>query len=189
MSHAARDRISDDSGAAEAALIDAARAGDEAAREQLVRRYLHDVYEATARVLGDRSLAEDAAQDAFVNALSSLHRFRGDAAFRTWLLRIAVNAAHSVGRRQTRRREVDLIAIEGTASSGEDVASRAIERSESERLRRALERLPPKQRLVVSMRVHQGLSYREIGEALKCTEGAARVNYHLGVKRLKELMS
>jgi RNA polymerase sigma-70 factor, ECF subfamily len=174
--------------AEDGALIAAARAGDEAARDRLVRRYVRDVFDATARVLRDRQLAEDAAQDAFVNALGNLDRFRGEASFRTWLLRIAVNAAHTVARRQSRRREVDLGVIAGTARSGDDAAAAAIANSESTRLRLALDGLPPKQRLAVTLRVHQGLSYREIGRVLACTEGAARVNYHLGVKRLKELM-
>jgi len=169
------------------ALIARAAAGDEQAREQLVGLYLHDVYEATARVLSDRELAEDAAQDAFVNALNNLHRFRGEASFRTWLLRIAVNAALSVARRQGRRREVQLDAA-GEVADGTDVERGTIDRSEAERVRGMLERLPPKQRMAVTLRVHQGLSYAEVAAVMNCTEGAARVNYHLGVKRLRELI-
>ena len=88
----------------EAGVVERARAGDAEARDELVRRYLPDVYRTTAHVLGDRDLAQDAAQDAMVNALAGLPRFRGDSSFRTWLLRIAMNAARSVGRRNGRRR-------------------------------------------------------------------------------------
>ncbi len=59
-------------------------------------------------------------------------------------------------------------------------------RSEAERIERALARLPEKQRLAVTLRIHHGLSYREIAEVTGSTEGAARVNYHLGIKRLRE---
>lgn len=189
MRDAARETIGPHEVSSQRALLDAARAGDEAAREQLVRLYLRDVFQATSRVLYDRQLAEDAAQDAFVNALANLDRFRGDASFRTWLLRIAVNAAHTVARRQARRREVDLELVAGSIAGADDAAAAAFARVESARLARALEQLPPKQRLAVTLRVHQGLSYREIGAVLEGTEGAARVNYHLGVKRLKELLT
>jgi RNA polymerase sigma-70 factor, ECF subfamily len=171
----------------EGVLVERARAGDAEARELLVRRYLPDVYRVTRRVLSDQDMAEDAAQDALLNAMAGLSRFRGDASFRTWLLRIAVNAARSVGRRQGRRREVSLVLADSEPSRERDPATRAEQRTEAERLQLLLDRLPTKQRLAVALRVQQGLSYAEIGAALRCTEGAARVNYHLGIKRLREL--
>ena len=55
-------------------------------------------------------------------------------------------------------------------------------------MRAALAHLPEKQRLAVTLRAYQGLTYREIADVADCSEGAARVNYHLGVKRLKQLL-
>lgn len=169
-------------------MLERAKAGDAEARDELVRRYLPDVYRTAARVLGDRDLAQDAAQDAMVNALTGLSRFRGESTFRTWLLRIAINAARTVGRRNGRRREVTLTLAENEPSRMLDPSRQAERRIEAERLDHALSDLPPKQRLAVALRVQQGLSYPEIAGALQCTEGAARVNYHLGVKRLRELL-
>jgi RNA polymerase sigma-70 factor, ECF subfamily len=174
--------------AEEADLIARARAGEAGARDELVRRYLDDVYRLTCRILGDRDLAQDATQDTFVNALGALSRFRGEASFRTWVLRIAVNAARSLGRRQVRRREVNLVLADHEPSREQDPATRAENVTEARRVEDVLGRLPPKQRLAVALRVQQGLSYAEIAVALTCTEGAARVNYHLGVKRLRELL-
>jgi RNA polymerase sigma-70 factor (ECF subfamily) len=173
----------------ETVLLARARDGDETAVDALLRRYLNDVYAVTFRVLGDRELAQDAAQDALVGALNGLHRFRGAASFRTWLIRIAINAARSAGRRKTRRREVSLEVVAGNADSGTDAATVTARNREAARAALMLERLPEKQRLAVSLRINRGLSYKEIGAALDCTEGAARVNYHLGVKRLRELMT
>ena len=169
-------------------MLDRARSGEAAAREELVRKYLPDVYRTAARVLSDPELAEDAAQDALINALGGLSRFRGEASFRTWLLRITINAARSVGRRNGRRREVSLVVAENEAARTPDPATRAVNLSEVDRVEIALARLPTKQRLAVALRVQQGLNYAEIAGALKCSEGAARVNYHLGVKRLRELL-
>ena len=172
----------------DASLIALVRGGDERAADLLVRRYLSDVYAVTARVLLDRELAEDAAQEAFINALRGLNRFRGEASFRTWLLRIAVNAARTVARRQYHRREVPLEAAGEAPGDERDAASVVALNDEAARISRLLEKLPEKQRMAVTLRVQQGLSYQEIGVALDCTEGAARVNYHLGVKRLRELL-
>lgn len=172
----------------ESVLLTRARAGDAAAREQLVRSYLADVYAVTLRMLGDADLAQDAAQDAMVSAVTALNRFRGDASFRTWLLRIAVNAARTIGRRRSRRREVSLDVVAEHAADGADAYERIATQEEATRALSMLERLPEKQRMTVSLRIQQGLSYGEIGRVLDCTEGAARVNYHLGIKRLRELM-
>jgi RNA polymerase sigma-70 factor (ECF subfamily) len=172
----------------ETQLIERARAGLTDAREELVRRYLDDVYRLTCRILGDRDLAQDATQDTFVNALGALSRFRGEASFRTWLLRIAVNACRSLGRRQVRRREVNLVLADHEPSHEQDPATRAENVTEARRAEAVLKNLPPKQRMAVALRVQQGLSYAEIAVALDCSEGAARVNYHLGIKRLRELL-
>ena len=172
----------------EAALIDRARAGDREAQDALVRRYLADVYRVALRLLGDEDLAQDAAQDALVNAIRALGRFRGDASFRTWVLRIAANAAKSQARRRWRKREVTLAAVEGVAIEGEDPEQSAVVRDEAARVRALMERLPRKQRLAVELRVNQGLDYQDVARVLNCSTGAARVNYHLGIKRLRELM-
>jgi RNA polymerase sigma-70 factor, ECF subfamily len=171
------------------ALVDRARTGDADAREELARLYLADVYQAVIRVLPDRQLAEDAAQDAFVNALNALDRFRGDSSFRTWLLRIAVNSARTVARKQWRRKEVGLMVAGDAPSREPDPATATVLKDEARRVQTYVDRLPKKQRLAVTLRVNQGLNYAEIASVLNCTEGAARVNYHLGIKRLRELLA
>jgi RNA polymerase sigma-70 factor (ECF subfamily) len=172
----------------DAQLIRQTLAGDGGAADQLVRRYLADVYAVALRVLSDVDMAQDATQETFVNALRALRSFRGDASFRTWLLRIAMNCARSGVRRSRHRREVGLDALPETVAQESDAAQTVVERAEAQRILRLLDQLPEKQRLAVSLRVNQGLSYQEIGRVLDCTEGAARVNYHLGMKRLKELV-
>lgn len=172
----------------EGALLERARAGDGAALDAIVRRHYEAVYQVAFRVLGDRELAADATQDALVKAVRALGSFRGEASLRTWLLRIAANTARSAGRKSTTRREVELVPESHGGTSGGDPASEAVARTEAERAARALDALPEKQRLAVSLRVYHGLSHREIAEVLGSSEGAARVNYHLGIKRLRELL-
>jgi RNA polymerase sigma-70 factor (ECF subfamily) len=168
-------------------LIGRAREGDRDAQDALIRRYADDVYRAAYRLLNDADLAQDAAQDAFIGALRGLSKFRGDASFKTWVLRIALNSAKTMSRRQTRRRQLPLTVAESEPVSGRDISETVAGQSEGERLQKLLAQLPTKQRMAVVLRAQQGLSYAEVGEAIDCSEGAARVNYHLGIKRLKEL--
>lgn len=167
-------------------LVARARTGDREALDELVSRHHRAVYEVTYRVLGDGEAAADATQDTFVKAIGALGSFRGEASFKTWLLRIAANTAHSAGRKKTRRREVTLGVNADRMEGRGNPERQAVVRTEVERVQKALERLPEKQRLAVSLRIYQDLSYREIGEVLGSSEGAARVNYHLGIKRLRE---
>jgi len=169
-------------------LVQRARAGNRDALDALLARHLDDVFDLVYRVLGNRDAADDAVQDAFVNAMRGLPRFRGDASFRTWLLRIALNTARSALRRRGRRREVALATGSRFADGAPDPEERAVRSAETERVQALLADLPEKQRLAVTLRVYQGLSHREIAEVTGSTEGAVRVNYHLGIKRLKERM-
>jgi RNA polymerase sigma-70 factor (ECF subfamily) len=146
------------------------------------------VYRTAQRVLGDPDLAADATQDAFVNAFAALDRFRGESSVRTWLLRIAVNAARAIGRRRGRRREVALEAAASTPAHGPRLDERTVMRSELDRVERSLARLPEKQRLCVGLRIQHDLSYAEIGEIAGCSEASARVNYHYGLQRLREVL-
>jgi len=172
----------------DAALVERARAGDRPALDVLLTRHLDAVYDLAFRLLGDRDLAQDAAQDAFVNAVRGLQRFRGEASFRTWLLRIAANAARSHARRRGRRREVGISALWDRPGDAPDPAERAAMRSEAERVERAIAALPEKQRLAVTLRLYQGLDYAAVATIIGSTEGAARVNYHHGIKRLREML-
>jgi RNA polymerase sigma-70 factor, ECF subfamily len=175
--------------AGEEGLVERARRGEDAALDALVAGHYRAVYGVTYRVLGDEELAADAAQDTFIKAIGALGSFRGESSVRTWLLRIATNTARSVGRRRTSRREVSLEPELERRASGPDPASRAVTRTEAERAARALQELPEKQRLAVSLRIYEDLSHREIAEVLGSSEGAVRVNYHLGIKRLRELLA
>jgi len=136
----------------------------------------------------DRDAAEDVVQDAFVKALRGLDRFRGDASFRTWVLRITANEAKGALRKTGRRRESPIEAAREVATADLDPAAATALNAEAERARAMLGMLPEKQRLSVSLRTEDGLSFREIGEITGSSEGAARVNYFHGIRRLRELM-
>lgn len=169
-------------------LVDAGRAGDDSALGTLVRRHHAAAYRVAVSLVREDDLAQDVVQDAFMKAFRALDGFRGDASFRTWLLTITANEARGALRRRGRRRETALEDA-GPVHSEEMSPARATMVSlEAGRARRMLERLPEKQRLSVSLRIDEGLGFKEIGELIGSSEGAARVNYFHGIRRLRELM-
>ena len=169
-------------------LVRRAQDGDEAAFSMLVREHGESVYRTALSMVSDPDVAEDVAQETFLKAYRALPGFRGDAAFRTWILTIATNAARGALRRSGRRRETDIDSVAPVASEEASPEDDAVMADEAARARTALEQLPEKQRLSIQLRVDQGLSFREIGDIIGSSEGAARVNYFHGIRRLREMM-
>lgn len=177
-------RLSD--GPEDAELLARARRGDEQSLELLVRRHQGGVYRFLLNFLRDEDQAADAAQDTFLRALSRLDSFRGDSSFRTWLFAIARNEALNLSRSQSRRREETLQPGDLVSGDAEAPDQAAIRAEQLYRVRQALQRLPEKQRLSVSLRLFEEMSFKEIGVLIGSSEGAARVNYHYGIGRLRE---
>lgn len=169
-------------------LVQRAQRGDDAALDALVRRHQEAAYRLALSYLRERGAAEDAVQDAFVKAMRALDGFRGDASFRTWLLRITANEAKGALRKVGRRGETSLEDAAEVVTDHPDPAQWATMNDQARRARAALGTLPEKQRLSVALRTEEGLSFREIGEITGSSEGAARVNYFHGIRRLRELM-
>lgn len=172
----------------DAELVERGRNGDDAALSTLVRRHHAAAYRVALSLTRDEDAAQDVTQDAFLKAFRALSTFRGDAAFRTWLLTITANEARGALRKSKRLRETAIDDVEPIHADEADPAELAVLAEESGRARALLERLPEKQRLSVGLRIDEGLSFREIGELIGSTEGAARVNYFHGIRRLRELM-
>ena len=169
-------------------LVERVREGDERAMNVLVDRHHGVVFRSCAAILSDEDLAADASQNSFLKAFRAIDRFRGEAAFRTWLLAIAGNEARGLLRKVKQRREDTLDDLDVLAAPGNDPSAEVVLRSEVERVRAVLADLPEKQKLSVTLRIFDGLSFREIGEIIDSTEGSARVNYHHGIRRLRELL-
>ncbi len=172
--------------AEDAVLVERARAGDGGALDALVCRYADTMYRISLGILRDPELAADSTQEACVKVVRGLDRFRGESPVRSWILTITANEARSSLRRRSRRRETRMADGFDPPSLTPDVADAAVAGTEVTRMRRALERLPEKQRLSVSLRVFDGLPFREIAALIGSTEGSARVNYHHGVRKLRE---
>lgn len=159
------------------------RTGDGAAFERLVRRHQAAVLAVALRLVGDPDVAEDLAQRAFLRALSGADAFRGDTGFRAWVLGIAVNLAKNHLRDTARF--APLSSAGDRPAAPDDPADRLDRARRRERVRAAVAELPPRQREVVLLRLDGELPFAEVARTLGITENAAKVSFHLGVKRLK----
>ena len=180
-------RCSDPTTASLDELVDAARTGDHAAFEELVRRTSADTYTLARRLVSDDEDARDVVQDAYLRAYRSIGRFRGDAQFTTWLYRITANCAstHLGRRRRHRHDELDEEVDVADTSPEHDPAAMATTALLRERLEAAIAELPPRLRAVVVLRDIYDLNHAQIAEQLGITESAAKVRLHRARRRLR----
>ena len=148
----------------------------------LVERHRQRVYNICLRLLGDADDAADAAQDAFVSVLTKLDSFRGEAAFTTWLHRIAVNACYDLTRRR-RRQPMLRLAGDGDATdedTGPPVADPADELAGTRDVVAALRVIPEEFRTAVVLADLQDLPYEEIAKVLDVPIGTVKSRVHRG---------
>jgi RNA polymerase sigma-70 factor (ECF subfamily) len=172
--------------ATDADLVRAYRGGDERGATELVGRHTF----AIARFLGaagaDAGDLDDLVQETFIRAFRALDGWRGEAAFRSWLMAIGSNLLKDQHRRGKGR---TIVPIEDSDLPAHDDPAATLDANETGRkLQEGLTTLPRLQREVFLLRAQQGMEYEEIAQALDTTPGAARVHYHHAVKRLKELV-
>ena len=167
-------------------LISRWKAGDQRAATELVERNAQALARfAVASGVRDPAEVDELVQDTFVRAFGSLDGFRGESSFRTWLFTIQRRLILD-RRRASKRRPEPLEVTEADAATDFDALDGMVADEVQERLRDAVGRLSPMQRQVFTLRVTEGLSYREIAEAVGTTEGAARVHYHNAMRTVKE---
>ena len=176
--------------AADSDLVARAAAGDASAFHALVERHRAMVYRVAYQFAGNHHDAEDIAQDVFIKVYRSLDRFRYDAQLTSWLYRIAMNACIDHRRRQ---------APAGWAPFTEDAEQKMLNAPEErpgpedaayglqlgDVLQAEIARLPAGQRLIFTMRHHEGLKLCEIAEALGLAEGTVKRQLHAAVHRLR----
>lgn len=158
-------------------LVQSALAGNQSAFAELVTRYQSAVYNMAARMLGDPTDAEDAAQEVFVRAWNQLHTFQLDRRFSTWLLSIASHHAIDVLRRRKPSAPLDGVAL--YVQSDEPEPDELVLRDEQRDMVQGLiNALPEKYRAVTLLRYYGDLSYDEIAKATGLSESAVKTQLH-----------
>ena len=162
-------------------LIKQFQAGKQSAYDGLVKRHLQTTYLFFLKFTKDPMDAEDLAQDVFIKLFQSLHNFRFEAAFTSYLYRIQLNAANSFIRKARWKKYLHLDQTTETGSYDQKLEQ---EWSKKE-IWSLVATLPRMQRMVIIMRIAQDLPYKDISGILEITEGSAKVNYHHGITQLK----
>jgi RNA polymerase sigma factor (sigma-70 family) len=173
----------------DAELARRAREGDDAAYEDLVKRYGQMAFRVAWLVTHDRGEAEDSAQEAFVKAYYALPRFRPDSPFRPWLLKIVANEARNRARSTRRRQGLALRTVavsDGDAAPSPETA--ALAQADRETLIAALNRLPPPDREVIGYRFLLGLSEAETADVLAVRIGTAKSRLSRAMSRLRTVL-
>ncbi len=186
-------------GTDEADLLRRLRAGDEDAFASLVERHHAAMVRVALAYVPTRAVAEEVAQEAWLGLLRGLDSFEGRSSVRTWLFRIVVNRAISTGVRERAHVPVELSELDTSDArftpDGAWVtppthwADEAVERlaapEVAQRVRDAIQQLPPQQREVVTLRDVDGLSSTEVCSVLGITQGNQRVLLHRGRERVR----
>jgi RNA polymerase sigma-70 factor (ECF subfamily) len=182
----------------ELALVHAAKGGDDAAYEELVRRYDRNVFRIANHITQNREDAEDVVQEAFLKAYQNLDRFQGNSKFYTWLVRIAVNEALMKLRK---RRPERFVSLDEEIQVGEESVPREVadwspnpeqqygQAELKEILTKTIQGLPPGFRTVFVLRDVEGLSTEETADALELSIPAVKSRLLRARLQLRERLS
>jgi RNA polymerase sigma-70 factor, ECF subfamily len=157
--------------------------GDVDAFEQIVRKYQKMVYFLALKMVKSHVDADEVVQKTMISVYKNLKGFQGKSALKTWIFRIAVNMSKNLIRDRGRRQGEEL--HEWSGYSEPDYDEQLDHRTQKNVVFAAVEDLPPRQKEVLSLRVHTGMSFPEIADVLGCSVSAAKVNYHYAVKALR----
>ena len=182
-------------------IVALARAGEEAAYRELIRRYERPLFSLLYRMVRDRELAEDLSQETFVKALNAIESYRPEFKFSSWIFKIANNAAID----HLRRRELDTLSLEGSphAETPEAVEATALQigdRQESPldtvearelggQIERAIAQLRPEYRSCILLRHVEGRAYEEIAEILNLPLGTVKTYIHRARNELRQALA
>lgn len=177
------------------AIVRQVQAGDVAAFDRLIVKYRARIFGVVYHLTSNREDAADLAQDAFIKAFQSIHRFQGQSSFFTWLYRIAINATLSHLRKNRRRSFFSLEKMDHDEPVSREVIAALTDKSGAERdtyarelqekLNEAMQKLSINHRTVVTLFEIDGLSHQEIAEIMHCSVGTVRSRLHYAKQLLQ----
>jgi RNA polymerase sigma-70 factor (ECF subfamily) len=177
-------------------LVSEARRGDEAAFEEIVRRYSPRVFQVTGRFFRNRSQVEDLAQEVFLKAYSQLSNYEGRGSFEGWLTRIATNTC--LNELRTRKRHPESLVSELTDEEGswleEQLGGISTESSPERNViiadlaDKLLGRLSPDDRVVLTLMDGEGLSVKEVAEATGWSQSKIKVQAFRARRRMRKIV-
>lgn len=167
-------------------LVEKFRNGEHEAFAVLVERYSKPLTMMVLKMIKDPEEAKDISQTAFLKAYESIRKLSDSSSFKTWLFSIAANAVKDHFRK--RRPSIGSTFLEELPDPASSVSDQIDNARLSRKLGLELDKLPPKQRMTVLLRVYEQLSYDEIAEVMGGSPGAARGNFFQAAKKLGEAL-
>lgn len=169
-------------------IIDQCKGGKHMAQMRLYETFYKRIYNACYRVLYDSLEAEDAMQESFLKAFSSIGSYNDAVPFEAWLVRIAINTSID----KLRKRDVDAISLNENIYSGipDDNDDEDWEKilNRVSQVKAAIAKLPDSNRLIINLYLIEGYDHEEIAEILNIAPGTARIQYMRAKQRLLQLI-
>jgi RNA polymerase sigma-70 factor (ECF subfamily) len=174
-------------GIGDAECVRRVQQGDTDSFEVLVRRHEKAIFNLIYRLLGNYDEAAEVAQEVFLSAFKSIHQFRGEANFSTWLYRIGLN--HASTRRKSlqtsQQRHIPLDGTEVIADGAVDPAKNVEHKEIQQRVQQALNSLDPEDARIVLLRDLQDIPYQDVAEMLDIPVGTVKSRLHRARQALK----
>jgi RNA polymerase sigma-70 factor (ECF subfamily) len=180
------------------ALVARVKRGEVKAFDVLVERYKQRLYATVYHMTANHEDANDLVQDAFIKAFKSLHSFKGQSSFYTWVYRIAVNRTINFLKRRKDRGHFSLNDVDASVETDPDyveLMSHVTPRREAgltelqEKLNEAIQKLSEEHRAVVIMHDVQGMTHADIAKVIRCSEGTVRSRLFYARQQLQGLLS
>lgn len=172
----------------DAGLVQQVLSGDQTAFTQLVNKYRKQVYAIAYRFSNNAQEADDLAQEAFIKAYQNLTKFRGEASFRTWLLRITTNLSINLVKSGRMSKDSGEAPDEGGLRNSDSQLSKLLDGEKKLALRKAISKLPPKQKATLLLKTYNEMTCEEVATTMNCSVGTVKANVFNALKRLKTLL-
>ena len=171
-------------------LVKKSQLGDKSAFEELVKRHQDLVFSLSFKLTGNRELANDVAQEAFIRAWKAIEKFRGDSTFGTWIYGLTVNTAWTLRKKAKKHYSLNIEDTKEPVVIDEkkDPELVAINSDLSVVLRKALNQIPLEQRIIVELKNIEGRSHKEIADYLDISVTAAKVRLHRAHQKLRNIL-
>jgi len=151
----------------------------------LYERYKKRLFGFFFQMNRDASLSEDLVQNVFIRILKYKHTYTEDSKFVTWVFQIARNTNYDNYRKDKKNRHQDLDTIEYSITTSETIETEITKNENVSTLQLALKQLSEEKRELLLLSKFRELKYKEVGEIIGCTEGAARTKVHRALNELK----
>lgn len=168
-------------------LVGEVREGNRKSFSELVQRHQRSLLRLGLRFTKEQSLAEDIVQESFIKAFQKIHLFEGRASFKSWLYQIALNTARNKFRDRFGGGSFDSVNVDDVPLGVDPGAETGMLRADvKKRIRVEIDKLPDRQRMALSLRIFEDLSFKEIAEIMSCPYDTAKANYRHALMKLKE---